>query len=39
MRARPPQPWAKFLLLLLLGVLMVVLVLLVFALAQVTPTP
>jgi hypothetical protein len=39
MRARPLDPWAKFLLLLLLVVLMVVLVLVVFALAQVTPTP
>jgi hypothetical protein len=39
MRARPLEPWAKFLLLLLLVVLMVVLVLVVFALAQVTPTP
>jgi hypothetical protein len=39
MRARPPAPWAKFVLLLLLVVLMVVLVLVVFALAQVTLTP
>jgi hypothetical protein len=38
MRVRPPDPWAKFVLLLLLVVLMVVLVLVVFALAQVTPT-
>ena len=36
MRARPLDPWAKFL---LLVVLMVVLVLVVFAPAQVTPTP
>jgi hypothetical protein len=39
MRVRPPDRWAKFVLLLLLVVLMVVLVLVVFALAQVTPTP
>jgi len=38
MRARPLEPWAKFVLLLLLVALMVVLVLLVFALAE-TPTP
>jgi hypothetical protein len=36
MRARAPDPWVKFFLLLLLVVLMV---LVVFALAQVTPTP
>ena len=38
MRARPLDPWAKFVLLLLLVVLMV-LVLVAFALAQVTPSP
>jgi hypothetical protein len=41
MRARPPDPWVKFLLLLLLLVvlLLMVLALVAFALAQVTPTP
>jgi hypothetical protein len=39
MRARPLEPWAKFVLQLLLVVLLVARVLVVFALAQVTPTP